>query len=170
MSANVGAARARTLRAHGLAVLVPSGWDGAITRPQGDPNWTDTADVGPMGTANPILHVASFPLPRVRGDYGGGAVETMRPTDMFIALVEFDPEAGSSPLFSSGAMRRPLLESDFSRATMHRPIPGHSGHQQFFRSGGRAFALYVALGGHRLRRSQVPRVNRVLGSIVIDPR
>jgi hypothetical protein len=170
MSTNVRGARARTMRAHGLSVVVPAGWDGAITRPEGAPNSAPTEDVGPMGTANPILHVSSFPLPRVRGDYGGGAVETMSPTDIFIALVEFDPDAGASALFKAAAMRRPLAEGDFSRATMHRPIPGHSGHQQFFRSGGRAFALYVALGGHRLRRMQVPRVNLVVESIRIDPR
>lgn len=170
MSTNVRGARARTLRAHGLSVVVPAGWDGSITRPWGDPNTAPTEDVGPMGTANPVLHVASFPLPSVRGDFGGGAVETMAPTDIFVALVEYDPEAGSSPLFKGSAMRRPLVEGDFNRATMHRPIPGHSGHQQFFRSGGRAFSLYVALGGHRLRRTQLPRVNLVVGSITITPR
>lgn len=170
MSPTTGVAPARTLRAHGLSVAVPSGWDGAITRPEGDPNWTDRAEVGPMGTANPVLHVASFPLPRIRGDYGGGAVEAMRPTDIFVALVEFDPQAGSSPLFAGRSLRRPLTGADFHRGTMHRPIPGHSGHQQFFCSGGRAFALYVALGSHRLRHAQAPRVNQVVGSLRIDPR
>jgi hypothetical protein len=162
--------RARTMRAHGLSVTVPAGWDGSITRPAGDPSSTAEADVGRLGTANPVLQVASFPLPRVRGDYGGGAVEGMRPTDLFIALVEFDGEAGDTPLFEATAMKRPLTESMFSRATMHRPIPGHSGHQQFFHTGGRAFALYVALGSHRLRSTSVPRADRVVSTIRISPR
>ncbi len=162
--------RPRQLRAHGLSVTVPAGWDGSITRPEGDPSTTDAPDVGELGTANPVLHVASFALPRVRGDYGGGAVERMRPTDIFIALVEFDPEAGSTPLFSDTGLNRPISDPMFSRATMHRPLPGASGHQQFFHTGGRAFGLYVALGAHRLRRTSVPRADRVLATIRIDPR
>jgi len=170
IGSNVTAGRGRVLRAHGLSVTVPAGWDGAITRPEGDPSSTEAPDVGRLGTANPVLHVASFALPRVRGDYGGGAVEGMRPTDLFIALVEFDPDAGSTPLFAATSMQRPLTQAMFSRATMHRPIPGHSGHQQFFHTGGRAFALYVALGSHRLRSASVPRAERVISTIRIDAR
>ena len=170
MSNTVRTARARVLRAHGLSVTVPAGWDGSISKPDGDATDTATPDVGALGTANPVLHVASFALPRVRGDYGGGAVEGMRPTDLFIALVEFDPDAGSTPLFAATSMQRPLTQAMFSRATMHRPIPGHSGHQQFFHTGGRAFALYVALGSHRLRSASVPRAERVISTIRIDPR
>lgn len=163
-------AAARTLRAHGLKVLVPAGWDGSIRRAAGDASDTDRDDVGALGTTNPVLHVASFPLPAVRGDYGGGAVERMRPTDVLVALVEFDPEAVATPLFAAAGLRRPLRTSDFSRSTMHRPLVGASGHQQFFHTGGRAFALYVALGAHRLRSRSVPRVDRVLSTLVIDPR
>jgi len=170
MSNTVRTARARVLRAHGLSVTVPAGWDGSISKPDGDATDTATPDVGALGTANPVLHVASFALPKVRGDYGGGAVEGMRPTDLFIALVEFDPEAGDTPLFAATGLRRPLTESVFSRATMHRPVPGHSGHQQFFHTGGRAFALYVALGSHRLRRTLAPRADRVVATMRMDPR
>ena len=174
MTSNTGsnavAHRGRVLRAHGLSVTGPAGWDGSISRPDGDPAAWDEADVGRLGTANPVLHVASFALPRVRGDYGGGAVEGMRPTDLFIALVEFDPQAGATPLFEAASMHRPLTVSMFSRSTMHRPIPGHSGHQQFFHTGGRAFGLYVALGSHRLRSSSVPRADRVVSTIRIRPR
>jgi hypothetical protein len=163
-------ARPRVLKAHGLSVTVPVGWDGSITRPEGDPSTTDSDDVGRLGTANPVLHVASFALPRVRGDYGGGAVEHMGPTDVFIALVEFDPQAGETPLFSDTSINRPISEGMFSRATMHRPLPGASGHQQFFHTDGRAFGLYVALGAHRLRRTSVPRADRVLATIGIHHR
>lgn len=164
------AVKGRVMRAHGLSVTVPSGWDGSITRPAGDSVWTDREDVGELGTANPVLQVASFPLPRVRGDFGGGAVESMRPTDLFIALVEFDPQAADTPLFSDTRLRRPLTVAMFSRATMHRPVPGHSGHQQFFHTAGRSFSLYVALGSHRLRSTLVPRADQVLSTLRIDPR
>ena len=163
-------AAARTKSAHGLSVKVPAGWDGSIRRAAGDPSDTDIDDVGRLGTTNPVLHVASFPLPAVRGDYGGGAVQAMGPNDVFIALVEFDPDAGSTPLFSAPGLRRPLRVTDFDRSTMHRPLPGASGHQQFFHTRGRAFALYVALGAHRLRASSVPRVDRVLATLSISPR
>ena len=160
---------ARTMSAHGLSVQVPSGWDGSIRRLAGDANDTPATDVGPLGTTNPVLHVASFRLPAVRGDYGGGAVELMGPQDVFIALVEFDPEAGDTPLFQPGGLQRPLRVTDFDRATMHRPLQGASGHQQFFHVDGRAFALYVALGAHRLRAVSVPRADRVLATLSITP-
>ncbi len=160
----------RTLRAHGLAVTVPAGWDGSITRAAGDAPDLDATEVGVLGTSNPVLQVASFALPKVRGDFGGGAVEHMGPTDVFIALVEFDPQAGSTALFSDTALNRPISPPMFSRATMHRPLPGASGHQQFFHTAGRAFALYVALGAHRLRATSVPRADRVLATVRIDPR
>lgn len=163
-------ARARPMRAHGLSVSVPVGWDGSITRGAGDTHALDAADVGRLGTSNPVLHVASFPLPAVRGDYGGGAVERMGPSDVFVALVEFDPQAGDTPLFAATRMRRPLSPSMFDRSTMHRPLPGASGHQQFFHTGGRAFALYVALGAHRLRSSLVPRADRVVATLHVDHR
>jgi hypothetical protein len=157
----------RRLRAHGLSVVVPPGWDGSIRRPAGDPNWAPTEDVGPMGTANPVVHVASFALPAVRGDYGGGAVESMRPTDVFIALVEFDPAAARMPLFATAGLRRPLGPGHFDRSTMHRPLPGHSGHQQFFHVGARAFSLYVAIGSHRLRGTLAARADTVVATLGI---
>lgn len=160
-------APARTMSAHGLSVQVPAGWDGSIRRGIGDANDTPSDDVGPLGTTNPVLHVASFALPRVRGDYGGGAVESMRPTDIFIALVEFDPEARSTALFSAPGLQRPLVPAMFGRGTMHRPLVGASGHQQFFHTQGRAFGLYVALGAHRLRNTLVPRVDRVVSTVLI---
>lgn len=166
----VRVAPARAMRAHGLSVHVPSGWDGSISRAAGDPSDLDLDDVGRLGTSNPVLHVASFRLPVVRGDYGGGAVEHMRAHDVFLALVEFDPHAAATPLFSSDRMRRPLRASMFDRATMHRPLVGASGHQQFFHTDGRAFALYVALGAHRLRSTLVPRVDQVLSTLRITPR
>lgn len=163
-------AAARTMAAHGLSIRVPSGWDGSITRAPGDHSDLDLADVGRLGTSNPVLHVASFALPTVRGDYGGGAVERMRPHDIFLALVEFDPQAGVTPLFSATRLQRPLHTAMFDRSTMHRPLPGASGHQQFFHTDGRAFALYIALGAHRLRPTLVPRADRVLATLRIDPR
>lgn len=163
-------APARTMTAHGLSVRVPAGWDGSITRGVGDPSDLDVTDVGRLGTSNPVLHVASFRLPSVRGDYGGGAVERMRATDVFIALVEFDPQAGATPLFSSTHLKRPLRVAMFDRWTMHRPLPGTSGHQQFFHTDGRAFALYIALGAHRMRGVLVPRADRVLATLRIAKR
>lgn len=159
----------RTIAAHGLAVTLPAGWDGSIRRAAGDAPTTPAADVGPMGTTNPVLHAASFALPAVRGDFGGGAVELMAPTDVFVALVEFDPAAGATPLYEQLGLRRPITATSFDRATMHRPLPGHSGHQQFFHTpGGRAFSLYVAIGSHRLRASSAARADRVVATIRID--
>ena len=109
----------RTLEAHGLAVTLPGGWDGSITRAAGDDAHLDTADVGVLGTSNPVLQAASYALPKVRGDFGGGAVEHMGPTDIFIALVEFDPQAGGTALFSDTAINRPMSPAMFSPRDHH---------------------------------------------------
>jgi hypothetical protein len=155
------------LRAHGLAVTVPTGWDGAITRTLGAlPG--EPGGPGDGGTAHPVVHVATFALPRVRGDYGGGAVESMRADDVFITLVEFDPEAGDTPLFVDEGVQ-PLLPGGFRRETMHRTIPGQAGHQQFFHANGRAFCLYVAIGSHARRARLARAAASVVSTLRIDP-
>ena len=150
------------ISAYGLAVDVPSGWEARIRRlePAGD-----------GFRAHPVLHAGDFALPEERGDFGSGAVETMGPSEAFIALVEYDPSSAGTALFSSNvATTLQVGVDDFSTQQLQRTIRGQAGTQTFFVDGGRAFCLYVVLGSMANRHDAVPRVNAVLSAIEIAPR
>lgn len=140
-----------------LAVELPSGWDGRIYR---------RLATAAGSTTHPVLHAATFPLPEERGDYGSGAVERMRTGDLFVALLEFDPEAAATPLF---AWERPpaLLPEYFSPDALQRVIPGQGGAQFFFSEWGRAFCLYVVLGSYAARTRLVPRADALYRTLAI---
>ena len=168
------------ISAFGITATLPTGWDGRIGRrtdpvgpaPQG-------ADAGVLseqrqavpgeGTENPVAHLANFPLPPTRGDYGSGAVERMGRADVLVCLVEFDPEAASTELFRTTGVPRFRL-TDFSPDTMQRTVAGMCGAQSFFNEAGRAFAAYVVLGSFRLRGPLVVPANDVLSTLHIAPR
>ena len=155
-----------TLRAHGVNVDPPQGWDAQIyTRDR------DTSIVTPFGEVEavpPIAHVANFALPPVRGDFGGGAVELMESGAVFVALLEHTQAEADTALFRGKAAPWPLSPEDFSPDNLQRGIGGQSGCQRFFVSGGRPFCLYVVLGSHRMRAVLVPEVNAALAAVSFD--
>lgn len=151
----------RRITAHGLSVTVPTGWDGAITRSLAV---SASADVADGGSVNPVMHVATFALPAVRGDFGGDMLAAMGPDDLFVALVEYDRSSAGSELFAHDGIRT-IIGSGFAREDMHRPLPGQSGHQQFFSQAGRAFCLYVAIGSHR-RRERLARAAAMIAATI----
>jgi hypothetical protein len=163
------------ISAFGIAATLPRGWDGQIFRRPGEtsrrasdqPTTTETPPVGD-GTVQPVAHLANFALPAGRGDYGSGAVERMGPADILVCLLEFDPEAVGTRLFSHRGVPRFGI-NDFAPQTMQRAVAGMCGAQSFFTQGGRAFCAYVVLGSFRLRGPLVPPVNSVLASVRIDP-
>jgi hypothetical protein len=120
------------------------------------------------GSENPVAHLANFPLPATRGDYGSGAVERMGPSDILVCLVEFDPEAAGTALFAPAGVPR-FRVSDFAPHTMQRTIVGMCGAQAFFTVAGRAFSAFVVLGSYRLRAPLVAEVNRLLAGLEIEP-
>lgn len=145
------------ISAHGLAVDVPSGWEARIRRHD-------------QFHAHPVLHAADFTLPEERGDFGSGALETMGPSQAFIALIEYDPGSAGTALFSSSvAVPLQVGADDFSTQKLQRTIRGQAGTQRFFVDGGRAFCLYVVLGSMASRQHAVPRVNAILSAIEITP-
>lgn len=145
------------IAAHGLAITPPSGWDAAITlRPP-----------GPGEVTRPVLHAATVPLPAERGDYGSGLVETLGPTDVFVALLDFGPANAGTALF--GATSMPGLTPDMYRPkALQRVIAGQAGVQRFFTAGGRAFCLYSVVGSYAGRLVLCARANHVLGGLEID--
>jgi hypothetical protein len=148
------------LTSQGIEVDVPQGWDAEIYR--------RSAGLQPLGVegeqTRPVVHMANFPLPTERGDYGSGAVEIMGPDHVLIVLFEFGPESVGTALFRREGT--PTVDaSDFARHTLQRTLPGQSGAQYFFNDAGRAFVLYVVLGSHVRRRELVPEVNAILSSL-----
>jgi hypothetical protein len=147
-----------TLRGAGITVELPIGWDGGIA---------ERAVLDDGAVRQSVTHLASFPLPEQRGDYGGGAVDRMGWTDVLIVLLEFDPDSVAQPLFALNAIPRTVRPSDFSRDALQRRIEGQGGAQFFFQEARRAFCLYVVLGSHADREDLVPVVNDVLARIHI---
>src|SRR3954469_16385907 len=117
------------LARHGLGVELPRGWDGRIYR---------RAATQEGSTTRGVMHAANFALPERREDYGGGAVEVMRAGDVMLMLLEFDPEAASTPLFAHEGLRR-LSPSAFAPNRLQRILPGQAGAQFFFSEAGRAW-------------------------------
>jgi hypothetical protein len=154
------------VEALGIGADLPPGWEARITRR--DPAQARAA--GAVGTPHPVAHLATFPLPEDRGDYGSGAVDRMTAADALVVLVEHDPTSVGTALFAPVGLPRDLRPGDFDPMGLQRTIPGQAGHQRFFTEAGRAFCLYVVLGAHRAAVALVPQVNAVLRTIRIDPR
>jgi hypothetical protein len=157
------------LSGSGLAVEVPSGWEGRIySRTSGEANPTfDPAGGERPLVSNAVLHVASFPLPPNTGDYGGGAVERMTNKDLFVVLMEFGPQSVGTALFQAAGIPR-LTADDVSTMCLQRLIEGQGGVQRFFTEQGRTFSLYVVFGSYARRIRTIPLVNEILGSISVS--
>ncbi len=147
------------LRAHGLSVTMPDGFEGRIFR---------RAPVA-GSTTYAVVHVATFPLPDEVADFGGGAVTLMGRDDVFVVLFEYGPESIGTALFARQGIPRYLAPSDFSTTVLRRGVPGHAGTQQFFTESGRPFTLYAVVGSSARRAVTVPKVNSVLAGITVQP-
>jgi hypothetical protein len=145
----------------GLAVETPRGWDARIFR--------RPALAGEVTL--PVLHAADFPLPAVRGDYGGGAVEIMGPNHVFLSLIEFDQSEAATPLFGHERPSR-ITSGEFGPDRLQRALPGQGGAQFFFcvhsGSTSRPFCLYVVIGSYDGRSSLVPRANAIFQTIEVN--
>lgn len=149
------------IESQGVRIATPAGWEAEIYR-RDDGRF----EMHDAGNTRAVVHLANFPLPSERGDFGSGAVETMSAGDVLMVLLEYGPESVGTALFA--AQGRPRVEAeDFAPDKMQRPLPGQSGVQYFFTIGGRPFCLYVAIGSHALRVEAAESVNRALATIEI---
>lgn len=145
----------------GFVVDVPPGWDVRI----------GTTSTDPSGVAvQPLLHAANFPLPERRGEYGSRVVDVMAAPHAFVSLIEFGPESVGTALFAAQGVPRRLTPDRFHPNQLQRALPGQGGQQSFHTEAGRAFCLYVVLGGHASRMKLVPSINELLGGLTILPR
>jgi hypothetical protein len=163
------------LEATGLSVNLPRGWDGRIylrqegAGPSVDPEVLGGEEADPS-TTFASLQAANVPLPPDTADFGGGAVELLDAEGVFLTLFEYGPDAVGTALFANAGLPRPLSEAAFSPSVLQRTLPDQAGAQLFFTEAGRTFSLYVVLGSYQRRGELVPVVNRVLESVVIEPR
>ncbi|HEX3453545.1 MAG TPA: hypothetical protein VHS03_02885 [Gaiellaceae bacterium] len=147
------------LVAHGLAVTLPTGWEGRILR---------RTPVDAQDSPRTVVHCATFPLPEQRDDFGGGVTNLMRSSDVFVVVFEYGPESVGQPLFASQGVPR-LDASAFSGRRLQRPLPGQLGCQRFFTVDGRAFCLYVVAGSRASLAGIVSKVNQLLAELVVQP-
>ncbi|MFN2538614.1 MAG: hypothetical protein ABR549_10765 [Mycobacteriales bacterium] len=135
-----------------LDLSLPAGWQAAARR---QPETTR----GRPG--NLLVHAATVPLPRERGDFGSDVAAHLGPEDVFVSLFEYDRESVGTALFSSRGLPvvRPV---DFQLGALQRSRPGQSGAQFFFTEAGRAFCLFAILGSHSRRVPGAIRVNSLV--------
>jgi hypothetical protein len=141
------------LAAYGISVELPTGWEGNAFRHEG---------------GQPTLHVASFRLPRVDGEFGTRATGRMPRDGLFLALTEYqvaEDELGSG--IFAGRWPHRLDSGMLSTHTLLRPVAGQRGFQRFFSGTGRAFCLYVVAGSESGQR--LVAANAVLASLEIEP-
>ena len=162
------------LSAGGLTVELPQGWEAEIDA--GTAGFAD-AESGQAVESLPatradgsvrhvVAHIANFALPAGRGDFGSGAIQAMRPGDVFVALFEYEPKSTDAALFKSRGL--PVVAAtDFEPAALQKPLPGGSAAQRFFQQAGRAFCLYVVIGSHIDRVDAAATVAEVVGGIEI---
>ena len=152
------------LRSEGVSVALPPGWEGRILRraPEGE-----MVPAGEGGGATVVAHAATFPIPPEMGDFGGGAVTTMGPSDVLVVLFEYGPESVGTPLFSEEGIPA-IRPTDATPGVLRMMLEGQSGIQRFFTANGRAFCLYVVLGSHRRRIGLVGVANELLRSLRIE--
>ena len=140
------------IAAHGVGLEVPRGWEGRIVR---------RAAVNPREQSRAVVHLASFPMPEARGDFGVGVTELMRRGDIFVTLFEYGPESVGTPMFAAKGI--PTLTPDmFGPRRLQRTLPGQIGCQLFFTADRRPFCLYVVVAGRLHLRPAVAQVNAML--------
>jgi hypothetical protein len=144
--------------AFGLSVQPPGGWDARVALRRPDHAQEQTF---------PVMHMASFPLPEQRDDFGGNLTPFMRSSDTFVTLFEYGPAAAHAPLFAAQGVPR-VDATMFSPNQLQRRRPGQLGCQRFFTANGRAFCLYVVAGSRASLGQIVTQVNAMLAAIDVE--
>src|SRR4051794_8334012 len=143
------------LAAHGVGFEVPPGWEGRIVR---------RPSTHPAERARAVVHVASFPMPENRGDFGVGVTELMRSGDVFVTLFEYGPESLGQPMFATKGIPR-LTRDLFTSKRLQRTLPGQIGCQLFFTEARRPFCLYVVVAGRLHLNRLLAQVNKMLAGL-----
>jgi hypothetical protein len=144
--------------AFGLSVQPPNGWDARIGLRQAEHTQERTF---------PVMHMASFPLPEQRDDFGGNLTPLMRSSDTFVTLFEYAPDATRTSLFAAQGVPR-IDATMFSPNQLQRRRIGQLGCQRFFSTSGRAFCLYIVAGSRASLGRIVSEVNALLAAVDVQ--
>jgi hypothetical protein len=147
------------LTRYGLNLEVPAGWEARIYR---------RAPEEPGELSYPVLHMATLPLPAVRGDYGGGVIEHLGSDDVFISMLEFGAAVAGQGLFAHQGIPR-LRPSQFGPGRLPHVQADVSAVQHFFSDAHRSFCLYVVVGSDGRRMVTVPKAAGALRGLTIRP-
>ncbi len=162
------------LKAHGIEADLLPGWEGRISVRRAPLMSDANLDASRAGRApeltQPVVHLANFPLPERRGDFGSGAVDQMGSGHVLVVLFEYGAESVGQALFRRQGLPRRLRPDMFSGSALQRTVPGQAGTQVFFTEAERTFCLYVVLGRHREAAQLVPLANRTLTATRISRR
>jgi hypothetical protein len=161
--------QARPIEQRGVQVSAPSGCEARLRTRTPDPVEVaaDAVGASAAGDERLVLHVSTVALPAHRGDFGGGVVEQLGRDDVFVAVLELEPEQAGSPFVRRQGIPRTIAPGRYSPDTMQRTIHGQAGVQVFFAQGDRAFCLYAVLGSHARRNELARRVDEILAGITI---
>jgi hypothetical protein len=90
---------------------------------------------------------------------------------VFLAMLEYDPAVGGTPLFNEPDVPVPIHASDLSPAAFRRRMARRLGVQRFFTVNERPFCLYVVVASPQVvaGRGPVKAANRVLRTVTIEP-
>src|SRR5262245_48500088 len=123
------------LRAQGVSVSLPPGWEGRVfRRPESGAVAATAADGAPAPPGEvtaTVVHLSTIPLPPDTGDFASGAVELLGANDALIVLFEYGPDSAGQPLFAASGMPRWLEPSDFNPQVLQRSLRGQAGMQAF---------------------------------------
>jgi hypothetical protein len=162
------------LVAHGIEADLLPGWEGRISVRRAPVAVSAGVRATTSATASeqtyPVVHLANFPLPEQRGDFGSGAVDRMGSGHLLVVLFEYGAESVGQALFRHQGLPTTLRPNMFSGSALQRTMPGQAGTQIFFTEADRAFCLYVVLGRQREATTLVPLANRSLSATRISPR
>lgn len=143
-----------SVRAFGIGVVTPPGWEARVFR---------------LAEGEPTLHAASFPLPLSDGEFGANATRHMRADGAFVSVTEYRVDGRLSPEEGLFAARQPrtIARTAFRHDMLFRPILGQLGSQAFFTAAGRPFALYAVVASPGALARRLPELNALLGSLSI---
>lgn len=142
------------LAAHGIALDLPTGWDGRIWSREG---------------GGPVVHAANVPLPPSDGDFATLATQSLPAAGVVVVLVDYGTADAGTPLYDNPAPAR-IDPGELRPQTLLRRRPGQRGLQRFFTSGGRAMCLYVVVGSAAHAPDLAAAVSGVLATLRVTGR
>jgi hypothetical protein len=137
------------LQAHGIALDLPSGWDGRI--------WVRSG-------GGPVVHAANVALPPADGDFATRATAALPAGGVVVVLVDYGAADAGTPLFAAPAPGR-VDPAELSPAALLHRRAGQRGLQRFFTASGRAMCLYVVVGSAAHAADLSAGVSEVLGTL-----